>query len=109
MDFGFMRASSSDYRKPNPKTDWVVQSWDGYLSYLLIVDEASCFMWIFLTKSKEPPLDIINSFLRKFGHEDGGSIHSDQGSELAKLPSLVDVVLREHNYVFEPTGADSPS
>jgi hypothetical protein len=24
MDFGFMRASSSDYRKPNPKTDWVV-------------------------------------------------------------------------------------
>ena len=28
MDFGFMRASSSDYRKPNPKTDRVVQSWD---------------------------------------------------------------------------------
>ncbi len=51
MDFGFMRASSSDYRKPNPKTDQVVQSWDGYSSYLLIVDEASPFMWVFLTKS----------------------------------------------------------
>ena len=52
MDFGFMRASSLDYRKPNPKTDRVVQSWDGYSSYLLIVDEASRFMWLFLTKSK---------------------------------------------------------
>ena len=37
MDFGFMQASSLDYRKPNPKTDRVVQSWDGYSSYLLIV------------------------------------------------------------------------
>jgi hypothetical protein len=39
MDFGFMQASSLDYRKPNPKTDRVVQSWDGYSSYLLIVIE----------------------------------------------------------------------
>ena len=66
-------------------------------------------MWVFLTKSKEPPVDIINSFLRKFGHDNGGSIRSDQGGELAKSPALADMVLREHNYVFEPTGADSPS
>ncbi len=109
MDFGFMWASSSDYRKPNPKTDQVVQSWDGYLSYLLIVDEASRFMWVFLTKSKDPPLDIADSFLKEFGHDDGGSICSDQGGELAKSAALADMVLGEHNYVFEPTGADSPS
>ena len=84
MDFGFMRASSSDYRRPNPKTDRVVQSWDGYSSYLLIVDEASRFMWVFLMKSKEPLLDIVDSFLKKFGHDNGGSIRSDQGGELAK-------------------------
>jgi hypothetical protein len=41
MDFGFMRASSSDYGAPNTKSDRVVTSWDGYSSYLLIVDEAS--------------------------------------------------------------------
>jgi len=109
MDFGFMWASCSDYRKPNPKTDQVVQSWDGYSSCLLIVDEASCFMWVFLTKSKDPPLDIIDSFLKKFGHDDGGSIRSDQGGELAKSATLADMVLRNHNYVFELTGADSPS
>ena len=103
-----MRASCSDYRKPNPKTDRVVQSWDGYSSYLLVVDEASRFMWVFLTKSKDPPLDIIDQFLWKFGHDDGRSIRSDQGGELAKSSVLADMVLWEHNYVFKPTGANSP-
>jgi hypothetical protein len=109
MDFGFMRASSLDYRQPNPKTDRVVQSWDGYSSYLLIVDEASCYTWVLLTKSKDPPLDIIDQFLRKFGHEEGGSLRSNQGGKLAKSTALADMVLREHQYVFEPTGVDSPS
>jgi hypothetical protein len=59
MDFGFMRASSSDYTTPNKTLDRVIDSWDGYSSYLLIVDEASRYIWVFLTKSKEPPLDII--------------------------------------------------
>ncbi len=44
MDFGFMRASSSDYTKPNKKLDRVVDSWDGYSPYLLIVDEASRYI-----------------------------------------------------------------
>jgi hypothetical protein len=66
-------------------------------------------MWVFLTKSKEPPLDIVDSFLKKFDHDDRGSICSDQGSELTKLPALANMVLREHNYVFELTSADSPS
>ncbi len=109
MDFSFMRVSCSDYRKPNPKTGQVVQSWDGYSSYLLIVDEASHFMWVFLTKSKDPLLDIIDCFLKKFGHDDGGSIRSDQGGKLAKSSTLADMVLRNHSYVLEPTRADSPS
>jgi hypothetical protein len=41
MDFGFMRSSSSDYMRSNKKTDRVIESWDGYSSYLLIVEEAS--------------------------------------------------------------------
>ncbi len=83
MDFGFMRASSSDYSKPDKSIDRVVDSWDGYSSYLLIVDEASRYMWVSLTKTKEPPLDIIDTFLDRFGHRNGGSVRSDQGGELA--------------------------
>ena len=44
MDFGFMRASSLDYSRPNKKHDWVIDSWDGYSSYLLVVDEASWYI-----------------------------------------------------------------
>ena len=42
MDFGFMQSSTSNFSCPNLATDWVVQSLDGFNSYLLIVDELSC-------------------------------------------------------------------
>ncbi len=109
MDFGFMRASSSDYSKPNKSIDRVADLWDGYSSYLLIVDEASRYIWVFLTKSKEPPLDIIDTFLDRFGHRNGGSVCSDQGGELARSFAYSDLLLRKHKYVVEPTGADRPS
>lgn len=101
MDFGFMWASSTDYSRPKKVNDRVVASWDGYSSYLLVVDEASRYIWVFLTKSKEPPLDILDSFLDRFGHVNGGSIRSDQGGELARSFAYSDLLLR--------TGADSPS
>ena len=41
MDFGFMRSSTSDYKKPNKQTDRVVLSYDGYSAYLIIVDGTS--------------------------------------------------------------------
>ena len=43
MDFGFMHASSLDYSKPKKKQDRVINSWDGYLFYLLVVDQASWY------------------------------------------------------------------
>ncbi len=58
---------------------------------------------------KGPPLDIIDCFLKKFGHAEGGSICTDQGGELAGLSDLADMILRKHSYIFEPTGAGSPS
>ena len=99
MDFGFMRASSLDYTKPNTKLDRVVDLWDGYSSYLLIVDEASQYIWVFLTKTKEPPLDIIDTILDRFGHKNGGSIRSDQGGELARSFAFSDLLLRKYHYV----------
>lgn len=105
MDFGFMRLSRLDYSRPDKRSDRVIASWDGYSSYLLIVDEASRFIWVFLTKSKDPPIDIIDKFLQKFGH----AICTDQGGKLAGSSALSNMILRNHSYVFEPTGADSPS
>ena len=59
MDFGFMRASTSDHARPNKSTDRVVSSYDEYTSYLPVIDEASMMAWVFLTKSKDPPIDIV--------------------------------------------------
>ncbi len=63
--------------------------------------------YFFLTKSKELPLDIIDTFLDHCGHELGGSICTDQGDELACLLAFTDILLRKHKYVIESTGADS--
>ena len=71
-----MCASTSDFSRPNKKSDRVVTSYDGFSSYLLIVDEATRFIWVFLTKSKAPPLDILDAFFAHFGHEHGGSVRT---------------------------------
>jgi hypothetical protein len=77
----------------NKNTDRVVTSYDGFSLYLLIVDEATHFIWVFLTKSKAPPLDIHDSFFACFGHEHGGSVRTDQGSELARSFALSNLLL----------------
>ncbi len=67
MDFGFIRASSIDYSRLNVTSDRVVESYDGYNSYLLIVDDKSAMSWVFPTKSKSPPIELVRLFLGTFG------------------------------------------
>ena len=87
-------------------------SYDGYNSYLIIADEASRHTWVFLFKSKEPPLNTAHAFLERFGipkADGGGFIRTDQGGELARSHDFVHQMLKDHGYVVEPTGSDSPS
>ena len=110
MDFGFMRASNTNYTRPNLQSDRVVHSYDGYNSYLLVVDDKSAMTWVFLTRSKEPPLTIVRLFLQTFGRPDGGfMIRCDQGGELGRSPAFVTMCAEEFRYYVEPTGADSAS
>ena len=109
MGFGFMRSSTSDYARPNKSTDWVVISYDGYTSYLLVIDDASQYTWVFLMQSKDPPVDIIHAFLILHGHPNGGCIRTDQGGKLASKVAFCDILLRDFWYTLEPMGADSPS
>ena len=104
-----MRASTSDYSRPNKTTDRVVLSYDGFSSYLLIIDKASRYAWVFLTTPKDPPIDIINEFFTQHGHVEGGCVHTDQGGELARSAAFQDLMLQQFHYSVEPTGANSPS
>ena len=83
MDFGFMRASTDDFSRPDSKRDRVVKSFDGYNSYLAVVDDYSRYTWVFLCKSKEPPVEIVLEFLHQFGLPNGGLIRCDEVKELA--------------------------
>ncbi len=109
MDFGFMRASTSQFGRPNKTQDRVVLSFDNFTSYLFTIDEALQHAWVFLTASKDPPIDIVKAFITQFGHTNGGSIRTDQGEKLARSIKFRDMVLCNHNYTVKPTGADSPS
>jgi hypothetical protein len=104
MDFGFMNPSTMDYARTNKSTDWVVSSYNGFTSYLLVINKASWYAWVFLTKSKDPPLDIVWAFLRLHGHTDGGCIRMDQGGKLASSFAFGDLVLKEFSHTLEPTG-----
>ena len=109
MDFGFLRASSPDMTRNDTKGgDRVVYSHDGYTSYLLIVDEASRYIWVFLTSSKSPPINIVNEFLITHGLADGGFVRTDQGGELAGSLAFL-TACGDHHYKSEPTGSDTPS
>jgi hypothetical protein len=108
MDFGFIW-SALDYSRPTTSTNRVVFSYDGFSLYLMVVDEASCYAWIFLTTSKEPPMVIVWEFLTQHSHVDSGCIQRDQGGKLACNHAFQDMVLGNFHYTLEPTGTDSPS
>lgn len=109
MDFAFLRASSKHFNKPNIKDDRIVQSFDGFNSHLVIVDEASSMTWVFLLTSKEPPTELVVDFLKMHGLSDGGVVRTDQGGELARSDKFRDELLSECGYVVEPTGSDGQS
>ena len=104
------RASASDFSAPNTETDRVVESFDGFSAYLIIIDEAtSRFVWVFLCKSKDPLIDLVSHFLQIYGRSFGGVLWCNQGGELARSSDFPTGMMEQHAYTVEPTGADSPS
>ena len=100
MDFGFMSI----------KTDnTVVRSHDGYNCYLLVIEYYTRYLWIFLTKNKNPPIQTVTQFLRTYGNQDGVHvIRTDQGGELARS-KLFRETIQKAQYSLEVTGADNSS
>ena len=87
----------------------VIRSHDGYNCYLLVIVYNTRYIWVFLTKNKNPPIKTVAQFLRTHGNQEGVRvIHTDQGDELARSRSFQDV-LHNVNYTIEVTGADNSS
>jgi hypothetical protein len=120
MDYGFFRGPKhlqkqikrryGDMTIASLQHQPILESREGYVAYLLIVDGFSRKAWIYPTKTKEPPIETVNLFLQRFGLKDGTQryIRTDQGGELAKSADFRAIVAT-HGYVVEPTGPDASS
>ena len=79
MDFGFVRGSQFKEIREG-KT---ITSIDGFNSYLIIIDHATRYTWIFLQSSKYPPINVIERLLTKFKTtHPRRTVRTDQGGEL---------------------------
>ena len=107
MDFGFVRGE--EYHKLDKKKKRFITSIDGHNSYLIIVDDHTRYTWIYLTSSKEPPVDLVTQFLEDHGLEYGSRfIRTDQGGDLFKCKRFCKAVAK-CGYTVEPTGSDDSS
>jgi hypothetical protein len=104
MDFGFVRGKDWHTKDKDGRK---VTSIDGFNSYLLIIDRASRYLWIFLAKSKHPPLKPVSRILEAYGKAHGHkTVWTDLGGELARSSAFRDLIM-ENGYSLETTGAHS--
>jgi hypothetical protein len=107
LDFGFIRASSSDFGVS--AGNHVVSSYDGNNTYLFIVCATSHHTWIFCQASTSPLIFIIEHFLALHGLNAGSMfLRMDQGGELWRSHQLRDISATA-GYTMKPTGSDAAS
>jgi dUTP pyrophosphatase len=106
MDFGFMKGSGYCQKDEEGRT---ITSIDGYCSYLLILDRKTRYIWVFLRKTKQPPLDIVGKFLKEHGHPNAHNrtIRTDKGGELWGSQDFRKTI-SDHGFIMEPTAPEAP-
>jgi hypothetical protein len=119
MDLGFIQGPSNLEEVINSgatpqKT--LTKSQAGYEAYLLIIDAATRYIWVFLLKGKHPPIAVISQFLQKHGTAKQGLITTTPGGLLNKSQSF-GTVCHDRGYKcatldvdnnFEDSGLERP-
>ena len=104
MDFGFVRGTNFTLKQEDGPT---ITSKDGYNSYLIIVDRATRYTWIFLTKTKQPPVSIARRVLQKFKSKNPHhSVRVNLGRELGNSSEFSKMV-HDEGFHLEVTGAEA--
>mmetsp|Transcript_10383 Transcript_10383/g.14952 ORF Transcript_10383/g.14952 Transcript_10383/m.14952 type:complete len:1434 (-) Transcript_10383:2326-6627(-) len=112
MTAGDERATSEHQHVPIPQDirDWLDDpASNDDQNCLLIMDRKTRYLWIFLTKTKKPPLDILNKFLKEHGHPTAHNrtIRSDKGGELWGSQEFRKTIC-DHGYILDPTAPGAP-
>jgi transposase InsO family protein len=102
-DFGFIRGTAFDYKDKDERTQTSI---DGKNSYLLLVDRCTRYHWVFVSSSKQPPLDFLKAVLTKFqANHPHRTIRCDQG-ELASSQAF-NTLMKEQGFQVEITGSNN--
>ena len=106
IDFGFVRGSPSMPSPSSPSRNRPLKTCrNGFNCYLLITDSATRYTWVFPTASKDSPINILDTFLTKYGAMNG-EVRTDLEGELARSIKFRKL-LQKHKYVLLPTAPDS--
>ena len=115
IDIGFFRGPENlaDVvdRKAEPSMK-VIESRQGYVCYLLIIDRKTRKVWIFPLKSRAVPMPLICTFLRIHGNHEQNLprwIRTDGEGALAHSALFRSDILTEFGYLIELTATDASS
>lgn len=111
MDIGFFRGPRNLQEvydrcaEPQPK---LVESRQGFVCCLLIVDRATRYIWVFPLRSRSVNLDLIDLFLRTHGLRSTATkiMRTDGEGSLAESGPFRRLLLT-HGYVLEKTATDT--
>ena len=106
MDFGFVRGTS--FKLQTAKGEGLtITCVDGKNSYCIIVDRATWHIWVFLSNTKDPPIEPVCMVLRKFGANiTHRTVRTDQDKGLGKSKDFLKM-LNNEEFTPELTGSDS--
>ena len=121
MDLGFIRGPKNlqeVLHNGAAPQETIIKSHDGFSSYLLIIDAATRYIWVFLLKSKDPPIAIIDQFLNKHGTATKGTITTASGGLLHRSKTFNTLCVNKGYHIntaeslehldFESAGVESP-
>ena len=114
MDIGFFRGPSNLDAVVDRKADAqlkIIESRQGYVCYLLIIDRKTRKVWVFPLKSRSVPITLISMFLQLHGNRTPQRrwIRTDGEGALAKSSLFRKEVLQKFGYLVELTATDSSS
>jgi hypothetical protein len=113
MDIGFFRGPKNlqeVYDRTADAQPKLIESRQGFVCNLLIVDRATRYLWIFPLRSKSISLELIDLFLRTHGLHAPcvKTLRTDGEGSLAESAPFR-MLLLSHGYLLEKTATDTSS
>ena len=106
IDFGFVRGK--DWAKKTTDNK-LVTSIDNCRAYCLVIDRRSRYIWVFHTRTKDPPIEQLKGLLDQLKAKVSTTyktVTTDNGGELAKSHAFQKMI-DESGYILKTTGAFS--